>query len=131
MPYDNKSTAEENNSLIELNDLILRAEETGLTNDLTPHLHEDFTIIRANGVMQDGKTFLEAVPKNIRRDRSIDRIQVCPYDDNCAIYTCRVTTNLDKDGNPAVGYFWNTRVYIRQKGVWRCVSWQVTEICQP
>ena len=118
------------NQLTTLNAQILQAEEAGLPDQIAPHLHENFTIIRASGKKENRQAFLDAVPANANRGRSADQLEIHPYGD-CAVVIICVTTSQNKDGAPAVGRFWNTRVFIRQSGQWRCVAWQVTEIRQP
>jgi quercetin dioxygenase-like cupin family protein len=113
--------------LINMNNLILQAEEDGRTDDIAQYLHPNFTIVRASGVQQDLETFLKAVPSNVHRGRSADSPEVRLYG-NSAIVTGRVHTSQYKDGTPATGHYRNTRVFVRENGHWQCVSWQVTEI---
>ncbi|MCG3156425.1 MAG: hypothetical protein DKINENOH_03049 [bacterium] len=113
-----------------LNENILQAEEIGLKEKLEPLLHQDFTIVRASGEKQNRQQFLEAVPANKNRGRSADQVEVRLYDDR-AIFACRVTTNTrDKDGNQAINYYWNTRLFVRENGEWRCAAWQVMKIAE-
>jgi hypothetical protein len=112
--------------LTALNETILQAEESGVPDQIAPHLHENFTIIRARGARQDRAEFLKAVLANANRGRTADEIEVHPYGDS-AVYICRVSISRNADSTPASGHFWNTRVFVRQGGDWRCVSWQVTE----
>ena len=127
---ENTETTDLKNQLTALNEHILQAEEAGLTDDLATLLHEDFTIIRTSGKKENRQAFLDAVPANANRGRTADQLEIHPYGD-CAVVIICVTTSQNKDGAPAVGRFWNTRVFIRQSGQWRCVAWQVTEIRQP
>ncbi|MCL4298026.1 MAG: DUF4440 domain-containing protein [Anaerolineae bacterium] len=126
-PHDDQASAEAKNHLIELNELILQAEEAGLQDNLASHLHQDFTIIRAKGKMERRQEFLDAAPGNKGLGRSADMPEVRLYGDY-AVVTVRVTTLRKPDGTLITRHFWNTRVFLRQKGEWRCVAWQVTEI---
>lgn len=123
-----KSEGEKTIALNDLNRRILQAEESGDQACLASLLHNDFTIVRASGDKQDRQMYLDAVEANKSRGRSADQSEVRFYGD-CAVFTCRVTTTRDKDGNTAVGYFWNTRMFLRQDKGWLCVSWQVMKIC--
>jgi hypothetical protein len=99
-----------------LNQHILQAEEAGTTADLAPQLHPEFTIVRANGERQNKRAFLEAVPANRNRGRSADQVAV-NISHECAVFTCRVMTTHDRDGNAAEGFFWNTRLSPVQAGI--------------
>ena len=77
-------------------------------------MRNDFTIVRASGEKQDRQMFLDSLEANRNRGRSADQSEVRFYR-NCAVFTCRVTTTPDKDGKAAVGHFWNTRIFQRQK----------------
>ena len=124
--YEETSPTDDAQHLTTLNDRILQAEEDGDAEPLDTLLTEDFTIVRAGGAKQDKRVFLEAVEANAHRGRIVDQLEIHPYG-NCAVVTCRVTTSQNKDGAPAVGPYWNTRVFIRQEEQWRCATWQVTE----
>jgi hypothetical protein len=123
-----KSEGDETIALNELNQRILEAEESGDQACLDPILRHDFTIVRASGEKQVRQVFLDSVEANKNRGRSADQSEVRFYG-NCAVYTCRVTTTRDKDGNAAVGRFWNTRIFQRQEKGWLFVSWQVMKMC--
>jgi hypothetical protein len=114
-------------SLIDLNEQLLRAEESGSRDGIEPWLDQDFTIIRASGAKQDRQTYLDAVQANAHRGRSADEIEVHMYE-KCAVYICRVTTTKNPDGTESIRRFWNTRLFVREGSEWRCAAWQVTEI---
>jgi hypothetical protein len=124
---EHTTTTDVTSYLTTLNEDILQAEEAGQPDQIAPHLHEDFTIIRAKGARQNRAEFLKAVPANANRGRTADEIEVRSYGDS-AVFVCRVSISRNADGTPASGHFWNTRVFVRQDGEWRCVAWQVTEI---
>src|SRR5437870_6729181 len=56
-PYKDESISDETNRLIEINDLLLQAEEAGRKDGVAPYLHQDFNIIRANGTKQNREEF--------------------------------------------------------------------------
>ncbi|MDP9316864.1 MAG: nuclear transport factor 2 family protein [Chloroflexota bacterium] len=112
--------------LAAMNEAILHAEEVGLPDQIEPHLHEDFTIVRASGKRETRQAFLEAVPSNAQRGRRAEAPEIHLYGD-CAVVSVRVSTAKNPDGSEVLRSFWNTRVFIRQDGEWRCVVWQVTE----
>ncbi len=116
-------------AIARMNQDILQAEEAGLQDKLAPLLHQDFTIVRASGEKQNRQQFLEAVPANKDRGRRGDQVEVRRYDDR-AIFTCRVTTTRDKDGNQVISHFWNTRLFVRENDEWRCAAWQVMKIAE-
>jgi hypothetical protein len=124
-----RSTTDDENALAGVNQDILQAEEDGLKGELAPHLHEDFTIVRANGVKQNQHEYLAAVEANAKRGRSAETPEIHSYGD-CAVVRVRVSTSKNPDGTEVLRHFWNTRVFVRQAGDWRCVAWQVTEIPQ-
>jgi Domain of unknown function (DUF4440) len=113
--------------IIHINQEILDAEETGNQAKLEHHLHPDFTIVRASGEKQNRKAYLAAVSANRKRGRKADRVEVRVYGES-AVFTCRVTTSLDKGGKSAQGNFWNTRLFLRQGDKWLCAAWQVMKI---
>ena len=125
--WQETSAADLVSEIVELNERILQAEEAGRKADLDPLLHKDFAIIRANGVKQGRKKFLEDVPNNSNLGRSAEPPEVRLYGE-CAVVTVRVTTLRKPDGTIVTRNFWNTRVFFREGIDWRCVAWQVTEI---
>ena len=52
-PHKDESASEQTNRLIEVNELLLRAEEGGRKDDIAPYLHQNFNIIRARGAKQN------------------------------------------------------------------------------
>ncbi|MDH4135457.1 MAG: cupin domain-containing protein [Anaerolineae bacterium] len=111
-----------------LNQRIVQAEESGLKDDLVPLLADSFTIIRSNGEKSKRQAFLDAVPDNANRGRRTAQPNV-QLAGRCAIYTCIVTTTQNPAGTPNPGRFWNTRLFVRENGQWRCLTWQVMKIC--
>jgi quercetin dioxygenase-like cupin family protein len=115
--------------LISINAKILQAEEEGskeAQDRLEPILAKDFCIVRASGVKQDRQTFLDAMPKNAHLGRFAEAPEIQIFSD-CAVYSCRLTTLRKPDGTEITRNFWNTRLFLREGGQWRCQMWQVTE----
>ena len=106
---------------------ILECEEAGGTGDLAPLLADGFSIIRSSGQKLDRQAFLNAVPANARRGRNASQSNVhlmgC-----CALHTCIVSTTQDPDGTTTSGRFWNTQLFVRENGQWRCLTWHVMKI---
>ena len=114
-------------ALNKLNQRLLQAEESGDRDSLASLLRQDFTMIRASGEKQDRQMFMEAVEDNKNRGRSSDLSDV-RFFGNCAIFSCRVTTTRNNNGEAAVGHFWNTRMFTRQDEGWLCLRWQVMKM---
>jgi hypothetical protein len=114
-----QTTADVEAALIGLNEDMIQAEEAGRETDLAKHLHPDFKIVRGDFSVEDRQTFLRAVPGKANAGRKPDLPTVNLFGDR-AIVTCRVTTNS--------GYFWNTRLFVREQNEWQCTKWQVVKI---
>jgi Domain of unknown function (DUF4440) len=103
--------------LTSLNGRILEAEEDGDQAKLEPLIADDFTIVRAGGLKQDRKEFLQTVSANAHRGRTVYHLQVHPFGD-CAVVTCCVTTSQNNDGAPTVGHLLeHPRFYSVNRGV--------------
>jgi hypothetical protein len=113
--------------IVQLNDRILDAEERGAAGELAPLLADNFYIIRASGKRLDCEAYLADVPNQCNRGRRAERGEAYPVG-NCALYTCIVTTTQNPDGAANPGQFWNSRLFVREDGQWRCAAWQVTAI---
>ncbi len=101
---------------------MLSAEEEGTAEKLENYLSESFTIIRGSGFRQDRKDFLHAVPDNANKGRVALEAPEILFGADFAVVCGRISTR------PTSESFWNTRVFAREKGGWRCISWQVTKI---
>jgi hypothetical protein len=110
-----------------LNQRILQAEESGQAADLGPLLAEAFFIVRSTGEKIDRDEFLAAVSANANRGRTASDFHVDLVGE-CAVFTCVVATTKRPDGAPDAARFWNTRLFIRENGQWRCAQWQVARI---
>jgi hypothetical protein len=123
----NETIAKETKRLVEIGDALLKGEEAGRRGDLEPYLHQDFNIIRANGIRQEREEFLSKVEENADMGRSAEPSEIRLYGD-CAVVMTRVTTLRKPDGTVITRYFWMTRVFVRENDDWRCIAWQVTQI---
>jgi hypothetical protein len=119
--------AESVTNLARLNQRLLQAEEAGDSASLATHLHPTFTIVRASGERQERQAFLDAAAANANRGRRSAQQAIRLYD-QCAVFSCRITTNRDQHGHAAIGHFWNTRLFLRQGEDWQCAAWQVMRI---
>lgn len=127
---DEGMVSSEVSTLTLLDYCILQAEEQGRQDILDLLLSKDFTIIRSTGARQDRASYLSDMPTNANRGRTGDapEIHLCP---ECAVVISVVHVSQKPDGSPDVGHFWNTRVFVREDGQWRCISWQVTRKPEP
>jgi hypothetical protein len=88
---------------------------------------DDFRIVRSNYVIEDKPAMLCRVAADTScRKREVDDDNVKVYEDNSAVVTSRVT--LKETGGEIVGRFWNTKVFARREGQWKCIIWQVARI---
>ncbi len=111
-----------------LDQRILQAEEAGSTEELADLLAESFTIVRSSGEKIDRWAFLNAVPDHANLGRSASQAKVHLVCKECAVCTSVVTTTQNHDRTPNPGLFWNTQLFIRENGHWRCAEWQVIKI---
>ncbi len=107
-----------------LNQLITQYEEAGDAERLAPLLAEDFTILGYTGERQDRQVFLNSTESARNRGRRIENPKVLVTGET-AQYTCIIVMSQDAEGKPAPARFFNSRVFVRQGGEWRCASWQV------
>ena len=109
--------------LMELNNSSFQAEEDGNSELLASLLTEDFKIVRSNFRISDRQTMLDEVPANARRGRAIDEVRVTIYGTSAV-----VTSHLTIRNEDATNHFWNTKVFVKQDGEWRCHVWQVARL---
>ncbi|HLO30220.1 MAG TPA: nuclear transport factor 2 family protein [Anaerolineales bacterium] len=116
-----------NSTMARLNEEILRAEEEGNRAPLEHFLHPCFIIVRSNGDKQDKEQFLNSVVmnKNLGRASTSGNIHTTGQ---YSLYTGIVTTAHNQNGTPNLGYFRNTRLFVKENGQWTCLFWQVTQI---
>jgi hypothetical protein len=115
--------------ILRLNDRILEYEEAGNAKQLKPLLAESFSILRSSGLRHDWEQFPAAVPENAKRGRKAEEptIQTAGA---CVLYTCIVSTTQNPDGTPNPGRFWKARVFIQERGEWRCAAWGVMRMSE-
>jgi hypothetical protein len=88
---------------------------------------DDFRIVRSNYVIEDKPAMLCRVAADTsHKKREVDDENVKVYEDNSAVVTSRVT--LKQASGEIVGRFWNTKVFARPEGRWKCIIWQVARI---
>lgn len=113
-------------TLKKLNKESFQAEDDHSRNALVPILADDFKIVRSNFILEDKPAMLCRVAADpSRRKREVDDEEVKVYGDS-AVVTCRVT--LKEENGDIFGYFWNTKVFVKQEKDWKCVVWQVARV---
>ncbi len=125
--YGNQLGLSVPNELAYLNERLLQAEEAGSPQDLAPHLAETFTMIRNSGEKVNRAAFLDVLPHHANQGRSASQPKVHLIGES-AVYTGVVTTAQNSDGTPNPAQYWNTRLFIRENGQWRCAEWQVMKL---
>lgn len=116
------------NELKKLNRDTFKAEDDANREPLERILADDFRIIRSNLIIEDKPAMLCRVAADTsQRKREVDdeSEDVKIYGDS-AVITCLITLK-EKNGD-VVGRFWNTKVFGRREGAWRCLVWQVVRI---
>jgi hypothetical protein len=112
--------------LRKLNRESFQAEDDANREPLEHILADDFRIVRSNYVIEEKPTMLSRVAADTsRRKREVDDDNVKVYEDS-AVVTSRVT--LKETSGEIVGHFWNTKVFVRREGQWKCLIWQVVRI---
>lgn len=112
--------------LRKLNRESFQAEDDAKREPLEHILADDFRIVRSNYVIEDKPTMLSRIAADTsRRKREVDDDNVKVYEDS-AVVTSRVT--LKETSGEMVGRFWNTKVFVRREGQWKCLVWQVVRI---
>jgi hypothetical protein len=114
------------NKLRELNMESFQAEDAAKVEPLQRILADDFKIVRSNYVIEDKPTMLSRVAADTSgRKRKIDDDSVNLYEDS-AVVVSRVT--LIESNGEIFGRFWNTKVFVRLQGQWKCLIWQVARL---
>ena len=112
--------------LRKLNRESFQAEDDANREPLERILADDFRIVRSNYVIEDKPTMLKRVAADTsRRKREVDDENVKVYGGS-ALVTSRVT--LKEASGEIFGHFWNTKVFVKRAGEWKCPVWQVTPI---
>jgi hypothetical protein len=109
--------------LTELNNKSFEAEEDGSRENLDSLLTDDFRIVRSNFNVSDKQAMLTDVSANANKGRGVDEVSVKVYGDSAV-----VTSHLTTRNQNTVSQFWNTKVFVKQGGEWRCRAWQVARL---
>lgn len=109
--------------LLELSRSSFEAEEEGNREALDSQLTDDFKIVRSNFSVSERQAMLDNVPANAGKGRAVDEVSVKIYGDSAV-----VTSHLSTKTQDTVGQFWNTQVFVKQDGEWRCRAWQVARL---
>ena len=92
---------------------------------LEPILHQEFWIVRSNGVRQDKEQMLEGLASAAEGRRKIRKELLEPYGGDSIV---ALTLINYYHGDNFVGDFWNTKVFVKEGGTWWCKVWQVAPV---
>jgi ketosteroid isomerase-like protein len=101
------------------------------TNSLEKLLADDFTAIHTNGALFTKAQEIENVKSGaIKWDKSdVQELKIRVYG-HTAVTTMLVSFKGTISGNSYSGTNRATRVWVKQNGTWKCVSYQVTRVSQ-
>jgi len=101
----------------------------GDTAFLETHFADDYTAIRGDGKLTTKKQEIESFRAGITKYESIDEheLVIRIYGDT-AIANARSTIRATINGRPYSGDVRNTRVWVRQRGSWKLVTFQATRV---
>jgi ketosteroid isomerase-like protein len=101
------------------------------TNSLEKLLADDFTSIHTNGALFTKAQEIENVKSGaIKWDKSdVQELKIRVYG-HTAVATMLVSFKGTISGNSYSGTNRATRVWVKQNGTWKCVSYQVTRVSQ-
>lgn len=109
--------------LMDLDSRSFEAEEYGNREVLDSLLTDDFKIVRSNFSISARQAMLDAIAANAGKGRAVDEVSVKLYGDSAV-----VTSHLTTRNQGTVNQFWNTKVFVKQDGEWRCRAWQVARL---
>jgi hypothetical protein len=112
--------------IVRLNRESFKAEDSRSRQMLEPILADDFLIVRSRGNTQSKTQMLDGLESSARGQRVIKRELVEFYDPD----TAAAMTLIEYSEERVVGLFWNTKLFVRKAGSWRCRTWQVMRISQ-
>ncbi len=116
--------------LSRLNRAMFTAEDDRDVKTMDATLSEGFWMVRSSdGEPRQKAEFLDEVAKAPRATREVVREQIEKVTDSCAIVSSVLKFQRPED--PAASYFWNTKVFVKHDGEWRCRAWQVTRRAKP
>jgi uncharacterized protein (TIGR02246 family) len=112
-----------------LTDQIIAAQLKADTNSYEKLLADDYTAIRGDGTLstkaQEIENFKSGAVKYETADVRNSKIRV--YGDT-AVVTSLLFFKGTTSGKPFSGDVRSTRVWVKQKGNWKCVAFQVTRV---
>jgi hypothetical protein len=91
---------------------------------LDPILDDEFWIIRSSGERQNKKQMLEALASTAEGRRVIRKELLQP----CGSAVVALTLVRYYKDHILVGDFWNSKLFVRNGGDWRCKVWQVFRV---
>ena len=118
--------------VLRLADIWATAELHGDTTFLEKTLSDDFIGIGPLGFMLTKQEWLARHRSGDLKYESftLDEVKVRVYND-AAVLTGRQVQNAAYRGNPILGQFRTTLVFVQQQGQWRLASLQLSTIGQP
>jgi len=112
-----------------LTDQIIAAQLKADTNSYEKLLADDYTAIRGDGTLstkaQDIENFKSGAVKYERADVRDSKVRV--YGDT-AVITSLLFFKGTTSGKPFSGDVRSTRIWVKQKGNWKCVAFQATRL---
>jgi hypothetical protein len=111
----------------EVNAAMLKAD----TNSLDKLLADDYTAIHSDGKLYTKAQEIEYVKSGVLKYETVDvkDMKIRAYG-KTAVVTGLVFFKGSINGNPYSGTNRPTRVWMKQNGTWKCVSYQVTRVSQ-
>jgi ketosteroid isomerase-like protein len=112
-------------------DQIITALLKGDPDSYEKLLSDDYIGIRGDGILLTKAQEVESVKSGALKYETNDvrDLKIRVYGDT-AVATARVFSKGITNGKPHSGSVRITRVWQKQKGIWKCVSYQVTRVSQ-
>jgi hypothetical protein len=118
--------------LKKLTDQMLAVQLKGDTDSYATLLADDYTVIRGDGTLstkaQDVENFKSGVVKYEAADVRDSKVRVYG---NTGIVILLVAFKGTISGKPFSGDTRSTRIWVKQKGSWKCVAYQATRVVPP
>jgi hypothetical protein len=111
--------------LKELNERFAEAEKNRDERFFRRVLAKDLKFRRANGSQINKDDYLAALkdPKNTYDVLESSDVETIVFDGRTALVSLRVAAHGTRSGKPFEGSFRNTRLFVKQRGNWRCAVW--------
>jgi uncharacterized protein (TIGR02246 family) len=112
-----------------LNDQVNAANVKGDTSFLEKVLADDYTAIRGDGSVLTKAEEIEKMKSGAIKYQKVDLqdVKVRVYGNTAITVDLSTTTNM-RNGIQRTGSNRTTRIWVKQKGDWKCVSYQTTRV---